>query len=255
MALLRMGLLWLLVGLGLPALAGAATVTAETADGVTIYGETYFAGLPQSAPLVLLFHQAGSNGRGEYGTAIAPWLNRHGFRAIAWDQRSGGKRYGGTNRTVAGLKAGVPDGFCDAYADLSAALSFARATYGGQKIIVWGSSYSAALVFQLVAKNPEAITAAIGFSPASGGALALCQARDYLKDLKVRAMMLRPGSEMKRRTTRRQFSLFSKQGVTAKVIDMGVHGASMLVDARTGHNMWAARDLVMTWLKDVTAEK
>ena len=64
-------------------------ITTLTSDGVTVYGELYFGELDDSAPLVLLFHQGRSNGRGEYAE-IAAWLNASGYRTIAWDQRAGG---------------------------------------------------------------------------------------------------------------------------------------------------------------------
>ncbi len=123
-------------------------ITTQTSDGVTIYGEPYFGDLDNTAPLILLFHQGGSNGRGEYA-GIAKWLNNNGYRAIAWDQRSGGDTYGSENRTVKGLAEGTPASYCDAAADLSAALTHVLDHGFADKVIVWGSSYSAAMVFQL----------------------------------------------------------------------------------------------------------
>ncbi len=235
--------------ISLPAAVVAEAITTETADGVTLYGETYFADLPDSAPLILLFHQGGSNGRGEYGDAIVPWLNENGFRAIAWDQRAGGETYGSHNRTAEGIAEGTPDGYCHAYPDLEAALSYARSHDGERKVIVWGSSYSAALVFQLAAKNPDMISGVIGFSPASGGPLAECRARNYLKDVKASAFILRPASEMTRDSSQEQMAVFKDFGAETAVIEHGVHGSSMLVDSRTGHDMADARKPVLDWLK------
>jgi hypothetical protein len=90
-------------------------------DGVTIYGESYFADLGSDAPLILPIHQGGANGRGECAP-IARWLNTEGFRAIAWDQRRGGSTFGESNRTLSGLEAGTSYSCCEAYADLQAAL-------------------------------------------------------------------------------------------------------------------------------------
>ena len=241
-----------LIAMLIPGGVSAGTITAKTADGVTIYGETYFGDLPDNAPLVLLFHKAGSNGRGEYGDAIAPWLNENGFRAIAWDQRSGGDTFGAGNRTVAGLSEGVPAGYCDAYPDLEAALSYAQSHYAAGKVTVWGSSYSAALVFQLAAQNPDAVSGVIGFSPASGGPLANCRARDYLTNVKSRAFILRPASEMELESSQEQMEIFKKHGAYSAVIENGVHGSSMLVNSRTEHNMTGARKLVLDWLKDLS---
>ena len=62
--------------------------------------------------------------RGEYG-AIVERLLEEGFEIFAWDARSGGDRFGGTNRTVAGL-ASPSAGYCAAYPDLDAALHDSR---------------------------------------------------------------------------------------------------------------------------------
>jgi pimeloyl-ACP methyl ester carboxylesterase len=154
------------------------TLSTETSDKVTLYGEHYSKNTKANAPLILLFHQGGSNGRGEYND-IASWLNKSGFRAIAWDQRSGGRTYGSDNRTVANLPENTADGYCDAVADLQAALDFVIAHELAERVVVWGSSYSGALVFQLAAKNPRLVSGVIAFSPASGGPLVECRARCF----------------------------------------------------------------------------
>ena len=82
----------LLVLLASPWLAAAPSevwLTAE--DEVQIRGDVYLASDDdaKTRPVVLLFHQAGSN-RGEY-TTIAPRLNALGFHALAIDQRSGSR--------------------------------------------------------------------------------------------------------------------------------------------------------------------
>jgi alpha-beta hydrolase superfamily lysophospholipase len=132
----------------------------NAADGVTVYGERYSAdGDPKAT--ILLFHQAGSN-RGEYAP-IAPRLAKAGFDAIAIDQRSGGTRFGHTNQTVDAL--GASANYRDAFADLEAALAYARNTRPGKPVILWGSSYSASLVFMLAARRPEGVAAILAFSP------------------------------------------------------------------------------------------
>ncbi|MBI1774753.1 MAG: alpha/beta fold hydrolase [Proteobacteria bacterium] len=112
-------------------------------------------------PLILLFHQAGSN-RAEYAT-IAPNLLTLGFDALAIDQRSGGSLFGHDNETVQRL--GHSEGYGKAYGDLEAALLWARSTGRSGPAIVWGSSYSAALVFLLAAKHPDEVKALLAFSP------------------------------------------------------------------------------------------
>ena len=134
-------------------------LTAE--DGATIHGEHYAAGDP-AAPIVLLFHQAGSN-RGEYRT-IAPRLVALGLQALALDQRSGAGRWGLDNQTVDAR--GESTSYLEALPDLEAALAWARTQSGSTgPVLVWGSSYSAALVFLLAAENPQAIDGVLSFSP------------------------------------------------------------------------------------------
>ena len=80
--------------------AEPTTLWLQATDGVEIRGDLYAldGDDKRSAPVILLFHQAGSN-RGEYAE-IAPRLNELGFHALAIDQRSGGKRWGFENETV-----------------------------------------------------------------------------------------------------------------------------------------------------------
>jgi len=117
-----------------------------------------------SAPFIVLFHQAGWS-RGEY-KEIMPKLNALGFNCMAIDQRSGGKVNGVKNETNArATKAGKPAEYLDAYQDLQAALNFAHTHFATGKLIVWGSSYSAALVIKLAADNPGIVDGVLSFSP------------------------------------------------------------------------------------------
>ncbi len=227
-----------------------ATLSTTTEDGVTIYGAAYFADLDASAPLILAFHQGGANGRGEYGP-LAPWLNELGFRVIAWDQRAGGEAFGQTNRTSAFLPPDTPNRFCDAAADLQAALDFVIERNLADRVVVWGSSYSGALVFRLAAENPETVRAVIAFSPAAGEPLADCRARDWIDQLEVPALAVRPASEMARDSSIEQRDIFWAAGVRIRVIENGVHGSSMLVDERTGADMSADRNGIAAWLRSV----
>lgn len=142
-----------------PARAAAEAVSFQAADKVTVFA-TYQGTGDKSKPLVLLFHQAGSN-RGEYKT-IAPHLVGLGYNTLALDQRSGGSSFGQRNETAARL-GGRAD-FIEALPDLAAALDWAKQSGHNGKIIVWGSSYSASLVFLLAAKDPR-VSAVIAFSP------------------------------------------------------------------------------------------
>lgn len=140
--------------------AHAATeVTLQAADGVRVFG-TALAAEGRSRGTVLLFHMAGSN-RGEYAT-IARELARRGFDSLAIDQRSGGPAWGRRNETVTTL--GHATDFIAALPDLDIAFNWAAARPGRGPVLIWGSSYSAALVFLLATRQPG-IAALLAFSP------------------------------------------------------------------------------------------
>ena len=224
-----------------------------TSDDVTIYGEAWVDELDTEAPLILLFHQAGSNGRGEYAD-LAPWLNEAGYRVIAWDQRSGGDRFGSANRTVEGLTEGTPVSYCDAYPDLQAALDYTLKQGFADDVVVWGSSYSASLVFRLAAENPGSVAGVVSCSPAAGGPMVDCRARMWVDDVIAPVLVLRPDAEMTHAPSVEQRDILTAAGVGFHVVENGKHGSSMLVDSRTGHDMIAARAMVIEWLNETTGE-
>jgi dienelactone hydrolase len=163
----RFGMVVAAAALGARALAGAQAEAAGTkvhftaADGVTVFGR-YLDAAAETAPLLLLFHQAGSN-KDEYAP-IQPWLAAEGYASLAIDQRSGGSFLGGRNETVS-ARGGRGASYDEAYADLEAALSWTRAQHPSRPAVLCGSSYSAALVFLLAAAHPNEIAALLAFSP------------------------------------------------------------------------------------------
>ncbi|MDR6294621.1 MULTISPECIES: alpha/beta hydrolase [Inquilinus] len=134
----------------------ATPLTFQASDGVTVHARYYPAATPKA--LILLFHQAGSS-KDEYAT-IAPRLAAAGYSALAVDQRSGGSLFG-VNETAAGL--GRDPGYLAAKQDLEGALRWGEAQH--QPLVLWGSSYSAALVFLVAAEHPGAVRAVLAFSP------------------------------------------------------------------------------------------
>ena len=76
-----------------------------------------------------------------------------------------------------------------------------------------------------------------------------CLARARLEDLQSPAVVLRPASEMRSPNAQEQKSLFEAAGVSVLVLEDGIHGSSMLVDARTESDMSDARNAVVDWLK------
>ena len=81
---------------------------------------------------------------------------------LAIDQRSGGGEYGGKNRTVTAL--GRSASYDAALPDLEAALAWGRAHANGAPLLLWGSSYSAALVFVLASQHPADVQGLLAFS-------------------------------------------------------------------------------------------
>lgn len=153
----------LLASLGLVPPLGSPSPSFQliAADGVHVYAQAFESANPK-APVILLFHQAGSS-KSEYAP-IAPRLNQLGFNALAIDQRSGGELYQPPNETV--LSLGRSTKYEDVMPDMEAALAWAEKIHPGSPVYAWGSSYSAALVFLLAAKHPKEIAALIAFSPA-----------------------------------------------------------------------------------------
>lgn len=143
---------------------GSQEITFKAADGVTVYADLYKGpsqdtGIEPIKTIVLMFHQAGSNAK-EYAP-IAPRVAKLGVDCLAVDQRSGGNMFNASNRTQ--MHAGGKMDYMAAYQDMQAALKWAQ-DQKYQKIIVWGSSYSASLALRLASENPS-VYAVLSFSP------------------------------------------------------------------------------------------
>lgn len=231
----------------------AATIPPEpeqieltTSDGMVVPG-TYRRAVDPRA-LILLFHQRGSS-RSEF-SEIAPRLVANGYSSLAIDQRGGGDKW-----TVPNLPAqqwGENDSHWDAMPDLEAA--FAWATEQGLPIILWGSSYTAALVFPLAAAHAEAVRAVLAFSPG-----------EYLADRAVTkaaakiAMPVIISSATELTEVGHAQPVFDAVGSADKEYFLpkseSVHGSLALIRSENpeGHEeMWAA---VLAFLRRVTASR
>ena len=142
---------------------GNDTVTFSAEDGLLITADIHAPYNNGEAPIIVLFHQAGSS-RGEY-TDIVPWLNMLGYNSMTVDQRSGGVSRGIENETASrAAKENRQTGYLAALPDIKAALLYARRHYGKGGVIAWGSSYSAALVLQLAGEFPDLVDGVLAFS-------------------------------------------------------------------------------------------
>ena len=131
-------------------------------DGIQITADVY-APHDQSAPFIILFHQAGWS-RGAY-LEIAPKLNAMGFNCMAVDLRSGGSINGIDNETHKRAKdAGLPTKYVNTYQDIEASVAYAKERLAKGKLIIWGSSYSAALVLKYAGDHPD-MDGVLSFSP------------------------------------------------------------------------------------------
>ncbi len=154
-----------LLTITVPAFASDShSINFSSADGLLITADSYSPHTSSTAPLIVLFHQAGSS-RGEYNE-IAPRLNKLGFNCIAVDLRSGEYSRGKDNETA--IRAGnknLATSYADAMPDIIAALKYTRKQYSNSKIIAWGSSYSASLVLKVAGDQPELVDGLLAFSP------------------------------------------------------------------------------------------
>jgi pimeloyl-ACP methyl ester carboxylesterase len=228
------------------------TFTTETADGITVHGEVYTsAGTQSSAPLILLFHQGAGDSRGEYAPLV-PRLLDEGYNLVAIDQRRGGDRFDGINRTLAGVP-GREYSYCDVVPDLEAALEYAREQGFSGPTAAWGSSYSAALVFQLAVAHPDEIDAIVAFSAASGEPMAGCMPEPYSAEIVQPVLALRPSREMEVPYVPGQMALFEQHGHRTYIADPGVHGSSMLNETRVGSSTEETWRVVLDFLAETLA--
>lgn len=224
-------------------------VSFDTPDGVTVFGDLYDPHGDQAAPMLLLFHQGGSNARAEYGPLV-PRLLAEGYVALALDQRRGGRRLGGTNRTADALE-GEAGSYCSVYPDLEAALRYVQAAGYTGPVVAWGSSYSATLALQLAANHPEVVQGVLAFSPASGAPMEGCQPETFAAQLRQAALVLRPAAELHYGTLGEQLDTFREVGLQVYVAQNGVHGASMLNGRRVYGDAEANWQAVLAFLHRV----
>ena len=158
-------IIWLVTFFLSPSLFAATdTISFSSEDGIVIAADTYIISMETSSPVIVLFHQAGWS-RGEY-IDIAPRLNEMGFNCIAVDLRSGKKINSIENLTAKqAQESNHQTRYIDALPDIISALRFVNKQFPENKIIAWGSSYSAALILHVAGKNPDLVDGVLAFSP------------------------------------------------------------------------------------------
>ena len=204
----------------------ASALVLRAADGVAVFARSY-AGTTAGAPVILLFHQAGSS-KDEYAP-IAPRLVRSGFNVLAIDQRAGGDLFAPGNETV--RRAGKSAPYLAALADMEAALAWAQGTYPHVPVYAWGSSYSASLAFALAAKHPHDIAAVLAFSPGEYFADKHF-VRDAARRVRVPVFIDSAADAAEERATAAIAAALGSQRKVRFVPQHGVHGSSTLRDDR-----------------------
>ncbi len=233
-------------------------VVFSSADGLDIsaywreadVSETEAATKPTAT--IMLFHMAGSSAIGEY-SEIAPRFNAAGYNTLAVDLRSGGARLGAPNKTAERVE-NADVSYCDAYADMVAALDWVTARSGTGKVFALGSSYSAGLVIKLAGDHSESLSGVMAFSPASGAPMADCRPDAYLTELAVPLIAFRPDSEMDVPSVQAQAALFREKDIPYLEIENGKHGSLMLRSSQTGFNMEHAWQPVMEFLNQIVGK-
>ncbi len=220
----------------------------KSSDGVEIFG-TYYAAPTSSRPVILFFHQAGSN-HFEYAP-IAPKLVAAGFSCLSIDQRWGGKMWGHTNETVKklGHTETAADNVTDLEADLDAALAWARTHDPHRKFILWGSSYSASLVFVVAAQHPDEVAGILAFSPGEYFDSHPTMIEDAAMKVRVPVFITSENDTDQLRQATKIFDAVSSRDKVHYKAQFAVHGSSTLRSDRNAKGAatnWAA---VMKFLK------
>jgi len=212
-------------------LSGAAsareTIALRAADGLEISADLYRAKAADDAPWVVLAHQAGAS-RGEY-RKIAPRLSELGYNAIAIDQRSGKDFAGVRNGTAQRAAArGVTQNYAAAEPDIAAAIAWVRKR-SKAAVLLWGSSYSAALAIWMAGDTPALVDGVVAMSPGEyirGRVIAKAAAK-----IKVPVLMASPANERSR--WQRMFrAIPGEQKIGYAPKSGGRHGSSALIASR-----------------------
>ena len=221
-----------------------STVVAR--DGTPLAVDLYRA--REAHAVVALFHQGGGSARGEYGFLV-PWLLERGYDVVAADLQGGGDRFGWPNRTVAA--APEPEGwsYCQALGQVEAVAGAARELAAGRPVVLWGSSYSAALVVRAAAQDPSGVAAVLAFSPASGEPMEGCRPEDVADGVAVPLLVVRPDAEAALPTVAEQLGRFDRAGHETFVARPGAHGSSALNPAWAG-DVSATRARVAAFLAE-----
>lgn len=212
------------------------TITFPSKDGLAMTANLYEIG-PLN-PVILLCHQANYN-KYEYAD-IAPRLNALGYNVLAIDQRSGGNFAGQKNGTLEAARAvGMEKtGFLDAEQDIVAAVEYLVQRYQ-RRVVIWGSSYSSALVL-FVATHPD-VKAVLAFSPGNYFLDAKPDLKQFLPQLRKPVFLTSSREEADELKHTIGKSLTGADQIQFIPRRSGFHGAKALWEGQPGaEEYWAA---------------
>ena len=218
-------------------------VTIPASDGLTVTADVYRAHAGKDTTWIVLAHQAGSS-RGEYRT-IAPRLNTLGFNAIALDQRSG-RTFGGVANQTAALagRQKKKQTYLAAMPDILAGIAWAREQTTG-RVILWGSSYSAAMAVLLAGEQPHLVDGVVSHSP--GEYLRGRSVRKAAAKIAVPVLITSPANE-KQQWQKIFASIGDKRKTGYAPASGGRHGSSALIPERNRSSQayWAVVEKFLT---------
>jgi pimeloyl-ACP methyl ester carboxylesterase len=219
----------------------------ELKNGKKVFADQYFQSKKgKTKRAVLLLHQGGSNGRGEYSPIIPKLLDAN-FNVLTVDLSCGGNTYGGTNRTVNANKKDSCN-YCNTYEDAFAAFEYLfRKTKG--KIFIWGSSYSGLIALKLAKERPKDVEGVIAFSPALGEPVNSCRAELQFPNKEVSILVLREKKSMENENVKKEHNIYVNNGVQIFLVEKGAHGASMLVEERVNASTAEQWKAVLDFMK------
>ena len=120
--------------------------------------------------------------------------------------------------------------FIDAKPDMLAAITYARKLSGTKKVVIWGSSYSAALSLVIAGEGEAKINGALAFSP--GEYLQGVSVKSAARGISIPTYMSSARSEV------RGWQPFVKAASNIKAVGFepqggGRHGSSALIEGRS----------------------
>ena len=200
-------------------------------DGLQITADLYEISNPKG--FILLCHRSHCN-RAEY-RETAPKLNNLGYSCLAIDQRSGMKVFGEVNETKNRAKEkGLSTGYLDAKPDIEAAIDHGFMLNSQKPIILFDSSYSAALAL-LISPKTDKVRATIAFSP--GEYLKGINLAKQIKSTNKPIFVTSPKKEIQQASEVVKF-VHKKHITQFKPKVEGFHGSKTLWESVKGHEIY-----------------